>query len=261
VERLGIWTDLFDRAPIGEVRERAAELDELGYGALWLPEIGGREALSQAAVVLAATRRMVVATGIASIHARTAEATAAGQRTLDDAYPGRFLLGLGVGRWPGSPVAAMRAYLDPMGPTTVLGSLGPRMIALAAERTKGAFPFGMPVEHTAAARETLGAKRFLGVGMAAVFDHDRERGRRFARSSVANFLPNREKSLRALGYAVDHPDERLADALVVAGDVDRILARVREHVDAGADHVALHVLASEGPKTVVAWRELATHLS
>ncbi|MFD9739985.1 hypothetical protein [Umezawaea sp. NPDC059074] len=133
------------------------------------------------------------------------------------------------------------------------------MIALAGERTMGAFPFGMPVEHTAAARETLGAKGFLGVDMAAVFDRDRERGRRFARSSVPDFLPNREKSLRALGYAVDHPDERLADALVVAGDVDRILGRVREHLDAGADHVALHVLASEGPRTVVAWRELATH--
>ncbi|MEO6087410.1 MAG: hypothetical protein ABIQ18_30290 [Umezawaea sp.] len=157
----------------------------------------------------------------------------------------------------GPPVAAMRAYLDAMDAgQVVLGSIGPRMLALAGERAKGAFPLGMPVVHTVAARKSLGPGKFLGVAMAVVLDPDRDRGREFARSSVAAFLPNREKSLRALGYAVDHPDERLVDALVVSGDVERILARAGEHLDAGADHVALHVLAPEGRKPLLAWREL-----
>jgi probable F420-dependent oxidoreductase len=264
MDRLGIWTDVFDRLPIGEVRDTAAELDELGCGALWFGEAGGREALAQAGILLAATRRMVVATGVASVYAREPATAAAGQRTLDEAHPGRFLLGLGVshpalvGPRFGPPVATMRAYLDAMaaGPTAVLGSIGPRMLALAGERAKGAFPLGMPVEHTAAARKSLGTGKFLGVAMAAVLDPHRDRGRELARSSVAAFLPNREKSLRTLGYAVDHPDERLVDALVVSGDVERVLARAEEHLEAGADHVALHVLAPQGRKPLPAWREL-----
>lgn len=263
MERLGIWTDVFDRLPIGEVRDTAAELDELGCGALWFGETTGREALSQAGILLAATRRMVVATGVASIYAREPATAGAGQRTLSEAHPGRFLLGLGVshpalvGARFGPPVAAMRAYLDAMDAgQAVLGSIGPRMLALAGERAKGAFPLGMPVAHTAAARKSLGTGKFLGVAMAAVLDHQRDRGRELARSSVAAFLPNRAKSLRALGYAVDHPDDRLVDAVVVSGGVERILARAAEHLDAGADHVALHVLAPEGRSPLPAWREL-----
>jgi probable F420-dependent oxidoreductase len=264
VERLGIWTDAFDRLPVGEVRDAAAELDELGCGALWFGEAGGREAMAQAGILLAATRRMVVATGVAGIYAREPATAAAGQRTLDEAFPGRFLLGLGVshpalvGPRFEPPVATMRAYLDAMGTghTAVLGSIGPRMLALAGERARGAFPLGMPVEHTAAARKSLGPGKFLGVAMAAVLDHHRDRGREVARSSVAAFLPNRAKSLRALGYAVDHPDDRLVDAVVVSGGVERVLARAADHLDAGADHVALHVLAPEGRSPLPAWREL-----
>src|SRR4051794_28029003 len=115
MERLGIWTDVFDRLPVGEVRDAAAELDELGCGALWSGETTGREALSRAGILLAATRRMVVATGVASIYAREPTTAEAGRRTLDEAHPGRFLLGLGVshpalvGARFRPPVAAMSA--------------------------------------------------------------------------------------------------------------------------------------------------------
>jgi probable F420-dependent oxidoreductase len=262
--RLGIWTDVFDRLPVGEVRDVAAELDDLGCGALWSGEAGGGDALTRAGTLLAATRRVVVATGVASIYARAATTAAAGRRALDEAFPGRFLLGLGVshpalvGPRFGPPVATMRAYLDVLDADSavVLGSIGPRMLALAGERTKGAFPLGMPVEHTAAARESLGPGKFLGVAMAAVLDRDRVRGRETARPSVAAFLPNRARSLRALGYPVDHPDDRLVDALVVSGDAERVLARAAEHLAAGADHVALHVLAPDGRTPLPAWREL-----
>jgi probable F420-dependent oxidoreductase len=151
----------------------------------------------------------------------------------------------------------MRAYLDAVdAEQVVLGSVGPRMLALAGERAKGAFPLGMPVAHTAAARKSLGPGKFLGVAMAVVLDSNQDRGRELARSSVAAFLPNRAKSLRALGYAVDAPDGRLVDALVVSGGAERILARAGEHLDAGADHVALHVLTPQGRSPLPAWREL-----
>jgi probable F420-dependent oxidoreductase len=271
LKQVGIWADGLDSRPINEVRAAAAEIEELGFGALWFPEITGREALSQAGILLAATRRMVVATGVASIYARDPVTMAAGHRTLTEAFPERFLLGLGVshptlvedvrGHRFGPPAQTMRAYLDAMESTvdsrSVLGSLGPRMLALAAERTHGAFPLGMPVEHTASTRAILGPDRFLAVGLAVVLDHDTGRAREFARSEVPSFLPNRSTLLRALGYDVEGSDNRLADALVAAGDVEDIDRRIRAHLDAGADHVALHVLARTDQLPMTAWRQLA----
>jgi probable F420-dependent oxidoreductase len=263
--RVGIWTDQFDSQPIQAVRDAATLIEDLGYGALWVPEAVGREAMAQAALLLSATRRMVVANGVASVYARDAVTAAAGYRTLAEAFPERVLLGLGIshpslvqdvrGHRFGPPVATMRAYLDalaaaPFGPAVttpgpVLGALGPRMLALAAERAAGALPLGMPVRHTKQAREILGPDGLLAVAQVVVADRDR------AEAVVPDLLPNR----RAL---LDLADDQLVDALVVYGGPERVAERVRQHTDAGADHVALHVIGDGLPTQE--WRDLAAVL-
>jgi probable F420-dependent oxidoreductase len=157
---IGIWTAQFDYQPAAKVREAVAEIEQLGFGTIWFPESVGRESLTNAALLLSATSRLVVATGIANIYARDPVTTAAGQNTLAEAYPGRFLLGLGVSHIPlveqlrghayGKPIASMRAYLDGMDrapyraaapsikPSRVLAALGPQMLRLATERASGA---------------------------------------------------------------------------------------------------------------------------
>lgn len=250
--RVGIWTDQFDGRPIGEVRAAAVRIEELGYGTLWVPETLGREAMSQAAVLLSATSRIVVANGLAGVYARDAVTMAAGQRTLAEAFPGRTLLGLGIGHPAlvegvrghrfGPPVATMRAYLDAMDatgplPDRVLGALGPRMLALAADRAHGALPLGMPVEHTALARRILGPDRLLAVVQLVVADEAA------ARAILPELLPNRQALLERLGMR--------AAGIVVHGGPDRVNERVERHLAAGADHVALHFVGER------LWTELA----
>jgi probable F420-dependent oxidoreductase len=250
------------------VRETVARIEDLGYGTLWLPEGSGREAMAQAALVLAASRHITVATGVASIYARDAVTMAAGQRTLTEAFPDRFLLGIGVshpnlvetvrGHRFGPPVATMRAYLDamdaaPFGPKVpqpprILGAVGPRMLALAARRADGAAPLGMPAEHTAATRRSLGPDAVLAAMQIVVTAADPARAVHRARALVPAMLPNRRPFLLDMGFTaedLDTPSDDLVDALFVLGGPDDIAARVRAHLDAGADHVALHVLGDE----------------
>ena len=156
-----IWTFL-DRYDIGAVRETAAEVEELGFDALWFGEYAGRDAFTQAAFVLAATSTLTVATGVARFDLRTPVAAEMASRALAEAYPGRFVLGLGGHRPGARPVDAMREYLDGMDkaelvlasprPRRVLAALGPKMLDLAAERTDGAHPYFVPPEHTGASR-------------------------------------------------------------------------------------------------------------
>ncbi len=167
---VGIWTGALDPQPATRSKELAAELESLGYGAIWLPEAVGRDPLVHAALLLGATDRIVLATGIASIYARDAVAMNAGWRTVSEAFPDRFLLGLGVSHQPmvegirghnyGPPLQAMRTYLDAMDaalffgaapaaePQRCLAALGPKMLALAASRTAGAHPYFQTPEHT-----------------------------------------------------------------------------------------------------------------
>lgn len=293
-DRTGIWTFAFEGQPAGLVREAAAEIEELGYGAIWFGEAFGRDTFGQAWLLLSATRRITVASGIANIAFRDPIATATAERTLGEAFPGRYVLGLGGHRVDdtampldgytmpavGRAVASMRAYLDAMGavprhgpvpdpaPRRVLAALGPKMLALAAERTSGAHPYFVPVEHTARAREILGADAFLGVEQAVVLDPDRARAREVARAHVGGYLaaPHQVASLRRLGFGdadiADGPSGRLVDAIVAYGDVDAIADRVRAHRAAGADHVSVQVLTADPaalPRTE--WRELAPALT
>jgi len=170
---IGIWSFNFEGCPAAQAQEAAAELEQLGYGAIWFGEAFGREALSHAGLLLAGTKKIVIATGIANIYARDPVAMAAGQKTLSEAYPGRFVLGMGVSHVPlveqlrghryEKPVATMRAYLDAMDqapyrsvapaakPVRMLAALGPKMLELAAQRTDGAHPYNTNPEHTAQA--------------------------------------------------------------------------------------------------------------
>src|SRR4051794_17931827 len=179
--------------PVARVRQLAAEIESLGYGALWIPEAYGRESFTNAALLLGATRRLPIATGITNMWGRDAMAMAAAQRTLSEAFPDRFLLGIGVSHAPlvegmrghryERPLSAMREYLDamdrapyaapqPASTTRVIGALAPKMLALAAERTAGAHPYFVPVEHTARAREILGAAPLLAPEQAVVLERD-----------------------------------------------------------------------------------------
>jgi probable F420-dependent oxidoreductase len=286
---IGIWTAQFDYQPAAKAQEAAAELEQLGFGAIWFPESVGRESLVNAALLLGATRRIVIATGIANIYARDPVTMAAAQNTLAEAYPARFLLGLGVSHIPlveqlrghryGKPVASMRAYLDGMDrapyraappavrPIRVLAALGPKMLRLAAERAGGAHPYFVPPEHTALARKILGSDRLLAVEQAVVLESDSAKAREIARAHTSRYLtlPNYVNNLRRLGF--DEEDlanggsDRLLDAIVAWGDTTAVIERVRAHQSAGADHVCVQVLPRHPQALPLSeWREVASAL-
>ncbi len=290
IGRHGIWTFNLDLVPSSQATEHVDELDELGYGAVWVPEAVGREAFTSAALLLRGGTDIVVATGIASIWARDPMAAAAAQRTVTEAYPDRFLLGLGVshqvmvegirGHDYAKPFSAMRSYLDAMDaamffaspPTTepqrVLAALRPKMLGLARDRAAGAHPYFVPPEHTAVARQILGEGPLLAVEQAVVFETDPAKARETARNHTRTYtgLPNYVNNLRELDPTLTEEDfvpggsDRVVDRIVAWGTMDTILARIRAHLDAGADHVCVQVLDDSGDVPVQAWRDLSAAL-
>jgi len=289
--RVGIWTASLDTVAPAAGAELAAELEEQGWGTLWFGEAYGREAFSQAGLLLAATSRMRVATGIATIWARDAVAANAASRTLSAAYGGRFTLGLGVSHRPlvervrggsyGKPVAAMREYLTAMAgatfyaaeadaprPPVLIAALGPRMLETARELADGSHPYLVTPAQTAEVRAALGPDKIVAVELGVVLTKDRETALRRAHAHLDIYtgLPNYRNNWLRGGF--DETDlirggsDRLAEALVAWGDETAILGRVREHLDAGADHVCVQALM-ESPFEVPAepWRELAPALT
>lgn len=290
---VGVWVGGFAVAPARVARPAAAVLERLGYGCIWYPEgLGTRESFTNAAVLLGATERIRVASGIANIWGRDPVAAANAARVLDDAFEGRFLLGLGVshprqvdprGHRYARPVARMRAYLDALdddpfvspdgGPVRrpsvrrVLAALRPPMLRLAAERADGAHTFLVPVEHTRRARELLGPGRVLVPEQKVLLEPDPEAARERARGALAWYLdtPNYVESLRWLGFAdadlAGGGSDRLVDALVAWGDEERIAGRVRAHLEAGADQVAVQPLGrDDDPLGIATLRALAPAL-
>jgi len=286
--RMGVWTYHLNYQPAPNVREVAAELEELGYGALWIGESIYREPLTHAGFLLSATSRMVIATGIANIWARDPFTMAAAQLTLSEAYPERFLLGLGVsharlvegirGHQYQQPFTAMRRYLDRMddamrayqavkpvaAPPRVLAALGPKMLALAAERAQGAHPYLVTPDHTAKARSTLGPGRWLLPEQAVVLETNPDQARSIARRHISRYLdlPNYRNNWRRLGFSEEDFESggsgRLVDALVAWGDAEAVSKRVKDHLDAGADHVCLQVFDAEPHGLPLRqWRTLA----
>jgi probable F420-dependent oxidoreductase len=250
------------------VREAVERIEELGYGAVWYPETPRtREAVLEAALLLQWSRSLAVCSGIAGIWNRDAVAALNAAHGLNDAFGGRFLLGLGVSHAPSvearghayeKPLSAMRTYLDAMdglaayleaeAPPRVLAALAPKMLALASERAAGAHTYFVPVEHTAFARERLGPGRTLAVELGVVLEPDASRAREIAREHTVRYLalPNYRNNLLRLGFRADELDgggsDATVDRIVAWGGEDAIARRVREHLDAGADHVCLQPL-------------------
>ncbi|HEY6759570.1 MAG TPA: TIGR03620 family F420-dependent LLM class oxidoreductase [Baekduia sp.] len=283
--RVGAWLGALGRAPWAESAAAARRVEELGYGALWIGETPStREPLSHAALLLGATERISVATGIASIWSRDALAARNGALGLGEAYPGRFTLGLGVSHAPAvellgqeysKPLTAMRKYLDgfdaapyigaePDVPVpVVLAALRPRMLELSRDRTAGAHPYFVPVEHTAIARERLGAGPVLAPEIAVVLEDDPAAARERARKYMALYLtlPNYTNNLLDLGWSeddfADGGSDALVDAIVGWGDVERVAAFVRAHLDAGADHVCVQPVSTSTAGAVAELEALA----
>jgi probable F420-dependent oxidoreductase len=265
--RVGPWSFSLQNHRASDEQAAVAELERCDYPVIWIPEsIGSKEAFAHASLLLAGTTRLTVATGIANLWARDPMAMANGAKALAEAYPGRLVLGIGVSHAPsvatrGSryarPLERMRSYLDAMdaasykgpepdgGVPRVLAALGPAMLRLAAERTDGVLTYFVPVEHTARAREVLGPDPLLAVEQTAVLTADAGRARAVARAFAADYLalPNYANNLRRLGWAEDDltggGSDRMIDAVIVHGESDAITDRIREHLDAGADHVCV----------------------
>jgi probable F420-dependent oxidoreductase len=286
---VGVWSWALQRLSAPDAGAAVRELEALGYPVAWIPEtLGNKQIFSHAAILLAGTTRMVVASGIANIHARDPMAMANGARALGEAYPGRFVLGVGVSHAPsvtvrggtyGRPVETMRAYLDAMAAAQygapepdpavplVLAALGPRMLELAAERADGAHSYFVPVEHTPFARRHLGPEPFLVVEQTAVLTTDPVEGRRIGRAFAKSYLalPNYMNNLRRLGWGdadlIGDGSDRLIDAVIAWGDVEAIVRRVRAHLDGGADQVCIQVRTNRSSDPALgAFRDLAAAL-
>ncbi len=269
IGRVGVWTRM-DGLSIPEAIEFAQRVEELGYGALWIPDAFGRDPFAHAALLFAHTRRLVIATGVVNIHLREAQATACAQRELHDQSGGRFLLGLGVshgtamgpmlGKPYPKPLPSMREYLDKLEnalwwgpkldgePPVVLAALGPKMLGLAAERTLGAHPFFAPPENTRRSRELLGDSAWLCPEQKVLLESDPERARKRARLSMAGplMMPNYRNNLMRCGFSEPELDDggsdRVVDGVVAWGDESTLVERVRRHHEAGATHVCIQPL-------------------
>ncbi|MDH3259920.1 MAG: LLM class F420-dependent oxidoreductase [Acidimicrobiia bacterium] len=267
--RVGLWSGQLGVMRAVEVREAVPEIESLGFRVLWFPESVTKEAFSQAAILLAASREMGVATGIANLWARDATAMANGARTLAEAFPDRFLLGIGVSHSPSvsrrghdyrHPLSAMRAYLDAMdgapyaGPQpekaapVLLAALGPKMLRLAAQRSAGAHPYFVPVDHTRFARNELGPDPILAPEQAVVLADNAGEARTIARRHARHYLglDNYRNNLLRLGWSnadvAGDGSDGLIDAVVAWGSPDVIQERVAAHFAAGANHVCVQVL-------------------
>src|SRR5262245_47095639 len=266
---VGVWSGQL-RSDAPEVMDAARELDELGYSALWIPGGFGGDILDECGRVLDATERAVVATGILNLWMHEPQDVATGHAALTSAHPERFLLGIGVshsrlvdrdeaGRYA-KPLARTREFLDALDAQSppvphdqaCLAALGPRMLELARERTAGAHPYFVPVEHTAFARGVLGDGPLLAPEQKVVLETDAAAAREIARAAMGIYLtlPNYTNNLHRFGITdddlADGGSDRLVDAIVAWGDEAAIAQRVQAHLDAGADHVCVQVLTAGG---------------
>ena len=271
---LGVWWSGSWRVAADPVLDAAAELEALGYGAIW--SSGGFKSglSSRFGRLLASTRAVVVASGIVNTWLVDPAALASAVAGLDAAHPGRFLLGLGASHAPlvegyTRPYTHVAAYLDALDDLVVpvpvarrvLAALGPRMLSLAAARAAGAHPYLVPVEHTARARAVMGPGPLLAPEVTAVLDADPARARRLARQFVSGYLalPNYANNLRALGFDDDLADggsDRLIDAVVAWGTAEGVVERIRQHHEAGADHVCVQILSPEEGFPMAPYRDL-----
>lgn len=282
---VGVWgVPLAGYRDPGQAADAAAELEELGFRALWIPD-GGGPVFDAVERLLVATRQLVVATGVLNLWLHTPAETAAAYTRLSAAHGDRFLLGIGVSHGPlvdasGSgryrkPLAAMTAFLDGLDTATppvplesrVLAALGPKMLATAAVRARGAHPYLVTPEHTRRAREAVGEGALVLPEQTVILCSDRAQARAIGADWLRMYLalPNYANNILRQGFTVDDITEvsdRLFDALIAWGDEEAIRHRVHQHIAAGADHVCVQVLTADGPLTFprAQWRRLARAL-
>jgi probable F420-dependent oxidoreductase len=274
--RIGVWWSGSWRDPADAARRVAGELEALGYGTLWSSGRFDPGLSPHFEKLLAATERVVVASGIVSIWTGAPEDIGPGVAALEQRFPGRFLLGIGashaaaVGDYS-RPYSKMVAYLDALDALAtpvpaerrVLAALRPRMLELAAARSAGAHPYFVPVEHTARARSILGPGPLLAPEVAVVLETDPARARELARGYARTYLalPNYTENLRTLGFGNDDigggGSDRLIDAVIPWGDAETLAAVVGAHHDAGADHVCVQVVTGRPEFPLAEYRELA----
>jgi probable F420-dependent oxidoreductase len=259
--RVGVWTSY---RTIGEPNagEAARLVADLGLGTFWL---GGSPRLAQVRPLLAATDGLTVATGIVNVWQYDPAELAAEYAELTTAFPDRFLLGIGIGHPEATaeyakPLTTMRAFLDGLDAPAIpvppegrcLAALGPKMLDLCAERTRGALPYFVPVEHTRFARERLGTGPLLATELACVLDTDGQRARATAREYARMYLGlrNYAGNLRRFGFTDEDlgggGSDRLIDAVIPHGSAEQIAATVQAHLEAGADHVCLQPVGVRG---------------
>ncbi|ORW27001.1 LLM class F420-dependent oxidoreductase [Mycobacterium paraense] len=280
---IGIWSSQLRYGDPSESADAAAELDELGFTALWIPDVGG-PVFDAVGRLLGATTRTTIATGILNLWMHDAGDVAASYDALTSEHGDRFLLGIGVSHAPlidagqpgryRKPLAATASFLDGLdaaprpvpAEARVLAALGPKMLALSATRARGAHPYLVTPDHTASARSVLGEGPLLLPEQTVILcdgaDEARRIGRDFLRGYLA--LPNYANNLLRSGFSeedLSQVSDRLVDAIIAWGDEEAVLRRVAEHRAAGADHVCVQVLTAdptEFPREQ--WRRIAAAL-
>jgi probable F420-dependent oxidoreductase len=280
---IGIWSGQLRYGDPGHIADAAAELDELGYTTIWIPDVGG-DVLGAAELLMQSGPTVRVATGILNIWMHDAAEVARQRASWSDDWQRRFVLGLGVSHAPlidhgnpgryTKPYSKMVEYLDQLDEAAepvpsgarILAALGTRMLGLARDRAAGIHPYFVPPEHVRRARDIVGPGAIIGVELAVVLDTDPTSARATARRHTAIYttLPNYTNNLRTFGYDdddfADAGSNRLVDAIVAWGDVDAVAARVGAMRDAGADHVCLQVIRPDDETPRPEWRELAALL-
>ncbi len=264
---VGIWSSQLRYGDPAESADAAAELDELGFTALWIPDVGG-QVFDAVARLLGATKRTIIATGILNLWMHAPGDVAESYAALTTEHGDRFLLGIGVSHAPlidagepgryRKPLAATAAFLDGLDaapepvPTEsrVLAALGPKMLDLSATRARGAHPYLVTPEHTASARSTLGEGPLLLPEQTVILTDSEEEARRVGTDWLRSYLalPNYANNLLRSGFSEDdvaQVSDRLFNAIIAWGDEDAILRRVDEHRAAGADHVCVQVLLAD----------------
>jgi probable F420-dependent oxidoreductase len=279
----GVWSGHLRYGDAGLIADAAAELEELGYTAAWIPDVGG-DVLGSVEDLLRATPGMTIATGILNIWMHEPTEVAARRAAWDDDWQHRFLMGLGVSHAPlidhgnpgryQKPFSKMVEFLDGLDHADVpfpvdaraLAALRPRMLGLARDRTAGVHPYFVPVEHVAKARATVGPDAMVAVELAVVLDSNPSSARETARRHTAGYvnLPNYTNTLRDFGFRdddfSDRGSDRLVDAIVAWGDLDTIAGRVSALRDAGADHICVQAIRADDDMPRADWRELAAAL-
>ena len=281
--KLGVWYFL-DGMPAAAAADAAQRIEKLGYSALWIPETAGRNPLVQASWLLANTKKLILATGIANIYHREPGVAVAAQKALAEQSGNRFLLGIGVSHKPfvegvrgltyRPPVATMRDYLKKMAaapyqsvepseePPTVIAALGPKMLELARDQCTGAHPYFVSPEHTSFARNILGPDKWLCVEQKVILEPDAATARDLARpvAQIYAGLPNYRNNWLRMGLSErdleNGGSDKFIDATFAWGTVDQIRARINEHFDAGADHVCIQPVNPNGQFGDLHWEAL-----